>query len=332
MLQNLAKGSNSSNPTNKNANPYFLQAACHYNNEFYGYLYVDENVETLSTQSQINIYNLTPEERITIECGHRSLLRFIELCLSDISDKSTLIGEVLNPYSMYKPINLSSGSKTIVSDEELAPAVLCFKSGKLYNALINSNFTDFFNKLTPNHVKRIILSLDATIRQGLGGDIASDIEKFAFSINSKKHNPQDVILEYSIVIYALRTSLVLACRDLYRSMCGVKLFVLNNDNIINIEKYTESQLCNTFKVFSQDIAIQYRGDEMHSLLLIDCDSPQGDHIHDFGMIISLSYNLVGEFGSSAKYSFVVVNEEMIYIYNLTDAILNKGLTDIKILN
>lgn len=69
---------------------------------------------------------------------------------------------------------------------------------------------------------------------------------------------------------------------------------------------------------------------MGSILLLDCDPPYGPHIHEFGMLISQALNFAGEFGQSAKYSFVTVNEEMIYIHYLTNEILRIGLPKVKV--
>ena len=64
---------------------------------------------------------------------------------------------------------------------------------------------------------------------------------------------------------------------------------------------------------------------MGSILLIDCDLPHGIHIHEFGMLIAQTLNFAGEFGESAKYSVVTVDEELIHIHHLVDEVLKVGL-------
>ena len=124
---------------------------------------------------------------------------------------------------------------------------------------------------------------------------------------------------------SLKTSLKISCHLLYRAICGIDLFVLNNDNIIKIEKITSTVLSKFYKVFAQDIQLDFSGSEMGSVLLIDCDLPHNIHIHEFGMLIAQTLNLVGEFGASAKYSFVTVNEELIHIHQLVGEVLRVGL-------
>lgn len=102
--------------------------------------------------------------------------------------------------------------------------------------------------------------------------------------------------------------------------------------LINIEKRTSTVISEFYKVFSQDIQPDFTGSAMGSVLLIDCDLPNDIHIHEFGMLIAQTFNLAGEFGTSAKYSFVTVNEELIYIHRLVRELLKVRLpivTDIQ---
>lgn len=80
-----------------------------------------------------------------------------------------------------------------------------------------------------------------------------------------------------------------------------------------------------YKVFAQDMCFDFSGSEMGSILLIDCDLPHDTHIHEFRMLIAQTLNLAGEFGTSAKYSFVTINEELIPMHNLVGEVLRVGL-------
>lgn len=137
------------------------------------------------------------------------------------------------------------------------------------------------------------------------------------------------MLAFSILMLALKTSLKLSCRLLYRAICGVNLFILNNENIINIEKEATTAICKFYKVFSQDIAFDFAGGAMGSIILMDCDLPNDTHIHEFGMIIAETLNFASEFGETAKYSFVTVDSEMIHIHPLVKEILRVGLPMVK---
>ena len=81
---------------------------------------------------------------------------------------------------------------------------------------------------------------------------------------------------------------------------GVKLY--DHRFPINIEKEATTAICKFYKVFSQDIAFDFAGGAMGSIILMDCDLPNDTHIHEFGMIIAETLNFASEFGETAKYS------------------------------
>ena len=81
--------------------------------------------------------------------------------------------------------------------------------------------------------------------------------------------------------------------------------------------------------FQLDIAFDFAGGAMGSIILMDCDLPNDTHIHEFGMIIAETLNFASEFGETAKYSFVTVDSEMIHIHPLVKEILRVGLPMVK---
>lgn len=303
----------------------FAYIAKHNNTEFHGFLFLDDNIDKIELPKLFSPEHLLREERILLECGHKTLTRFVELCLSDIEHVSKRVAESMNPYFLYKDVKISSEAKSLISDEDLQAAVLAFKSGAVYSALIASKFTTMFDKFDDTATRALIGTLERDIKKSLGEDVDKDLRAFSLRLGSGLSNTTDVLLAFSILIFALKESLRLSCRMLYRAICGVDLFVLNNDNIINIENRVSTPVCELYKVFSQDISIDYSGSEIGSILLIDCDLPNEAHIHEFGMVIAETINFASEFGSTAKYSFITTNEEMIYLHLLIKAILRAGL-------
>ena len=231
----------------------------------------------------------------------------------------------MNPYFLYKEVNISESATALLSDDELMPAVSAFKNGRAYKALMDANFTKLFKRIDINSMRALISVLEKEINHNLGEDVSEDIKDFSMKLHSKLDNITDVMFAFSVLMLALKMSLKLSCRLLYRAICGIDLFVLNDDNIINIEKRTTTVVSEFYKVFAQDIYLDFSGSEMGSVLLIDCDLPHGTHIHEFGMLIAQTLNFAGEFGISAKYSFVTVNEELIYIHRLVEEVLIVGL-------
>lgn len=325
----VSKGSTETGIIEKRLHGDFAQVARHSNNEFHGYLFLDDNIGSINIPSFFRVEHLSPDERALIEKGHKTLTRFIELCLADISARSSVVAELMSPYSNFKPVNVSSETAPLLSDEDYQPAVASFKSGRIYKSLMDADFTVLFEKIGKEQLRALFGSIEREINQSLGEDVVKDLKDFSLKLNSKFQNVTEVMLAISILIVALKSSLTLACHLLYRAICGIDLFVLNNDNIISIEKNTSTVLCHFYRVFSQDSILDYSGSEMGSVILMDCDLPYNAHVHEFGMLISQTINIAGEFGESSKYSFVTIDEEMIHIHCLTDAIMKTGIPTIK---
>lgn len=240
-----------------------------------------------------------------------------------------MVSELMNPYSNYKSVKVSPEIFSLLSDQDFQPAVTAFKDGNIYKTLKNADFTLLFEKINKEQLRALLGSIEQEVNQSLGENVVNDLKDFSLKLNSRHTNINELILAVSILVVALKSSLALACRILYRAICGIDLFVLNNDNIISIEKNISTVLCHFYRVFSQDLMIDYSGSKMWSVLLLDCDPPYGGHIHEFGMLVSQTLNFAGEFGESAKYSFVTIDEELICLHCLTDEIINLGIPLIK---
>lgn len=307
----------------------FAYVAKHSNTEFHGFVYLDDNIETINIPHFFKVNHLTEEERTLIEQGHKTLSRFIDLCLHDIALKSNKVANSMNPYFLYKKVDISDSTVSLLSDDELASAVSAFKNGKVYKALMDANFTKIFSRIDTNAMRALIGVLEREINNSLGEDVSKDLKDFSMKLHQQLDDITDVMFAFSILILALKISLKIACHLLYRAICGVDLFVLNNDNIINIEKRTSTIVSDFYKILAQDICVDFSGSEMGSVLLVDCDLTRDIHIHEFGMLIALTMNISGEFGSSSKYSFVTVDEQLINIHNLVDSVLNVGVPSVK---
>lgn len=309
----------------KNAHGDFAYLAKHSNTEFHGFLFIDENMDKIDIPSFFKAEHLTNEERVLIEQGHKTLTRFVELCLSDIARKCNIVAEAMNPYFLYKEVTFAQTVDSLLTDDELSPAVSAFRNGAVYKLLMNSNFTTIFEKVDITAMRSLVGIVQNEINQSLGENIAKDLKDFSLKLDRKLHDITDIMFAFSILMIALKESLKLSCHLLYRAICGVDLFVLNNENIINIEKRTSNAISEFYKVLAQDLPADYTGSEMGSVLLIDCDLPYNEHIHEFGMVIAETMNFESEFGQTTKYSFVTVDNELIHIHQLTKEVLRSGL-------
>lgn len=331
MALKITKGNISSGEIQRNPHGDFAQLAEHSNNQFHGYLFVDDNADKIQLPAFLSIKRLSNEERMAIEKGHKTLTRFVELCLNDMREKSPIIADAISPYFLYKSVTLNNDSISLFEDSEYDNLVKAFKSGKVYKAVYDSDI-DRFSKIiiNKNNLQAIMTIMEREFSTGYNEDIPPDLSTLSVRLLNKQLNAPDILYAYAIMIYALKESLRMACQLLYGAICGGDLVVLNNDNLISIENRTSSQICNFYKVFVQGALFSVVGNLVGDVLLMDCDDSTNNHIHEFGMVTSTTIQLAGEFGQTSKISFVIVDNELIPISNITNTILSHGLPKIVI--
>ena len=321
MALKITKGNISSGEIPRNPHGDFAQLAEHSNNQFHGYLFVDDNADKIQLPAFLSIKRLSNEERMAIEKGHKTLTRFVELCLNDMREKSPIIADAISPYYLYKGVSLNNDTISLFEDSEYDDLVKSFKSGNI------DRFSQIINK---NNLQALMAVIEKEFSTGYNEDIPSDLSALSMRLLNKQLNAPDILYAYAIMIYALKESLRMACQLLFGAICGGDLVVLNNDNLINIENRTSSQICNFYKVFVQGALFSVVGNLVGDVLLMDCDDSTNNHIHEFGMVTSTTIQFGGEFGETSKISFVIVDNELIPISNITNTILNHGLPNIVI--
>lgn len=330
MALKITKGNISSGEIPRNPHGDFAQLAEHSNNQFHGYLFVDDNADKIQLPAFLSIKRLSNEERKAIEKGHKTLTRFVELCLNDMRGKSPIIADAISPYFLYKSVTLNNDSISLFEDSEYDNLVKAFKNGKVYKSLYDSDIDCFSQIINKNNLQALMTIMEKEFSTGYNEDIPSDLSALSMRLLNKQLNAPDILYAYAIMIYALKESLRMACQLLYGAICGGDLVVLNNDNLINIENKTSSQICNFYKVFVQGALFSVVGNLVGDVLLMDCDDSTNNHIHEFGMVTSTTIQLAGEFGQTSKISFVIVDNELIPISNITNTILSHGLPKIVI--
>ena len=329
MALKITKGNISSGEIPRNPHGDFAQLAEHSNNQFHGYLFVDDNADKIQLPAFLSIKRLSNEERMAIEKGHKTLTRFVELCLNDMREKSPIIADAISPYYLYNGVSLNNDTISLFEDSEYDDLVKSFKSGKVYKALFGSDIDRFSQIINKNNLQALMAVIEKEFSTGYNEDIPSDLSALSMRLLNKQLNAPDILCAYAIMIYALKESLRMACQLLYGAICGGDLVELNN-NLISIENSTSSQICNFYKVFVQGALFSVVGNLIGDVLLMDCDDSTNNHIHEFGMVTSTTIQLAGEFGQTSKISFVIVDNELIPISNITNTILNHGLPNIVI--
>lgn len=308
----------------------FAYIAQHSNNQFQGYLFVDDNIDIWESPMPLRVEHLSRDERILIEQGHRTLTRFIEMCLEEINKESKGVAEAVNPYFLFKNVKCNPSVSSILTDEEMSSAVKAFKEGTVYKTLIDSKFEQFFKKIDRSVLQALMGSIEKEINMSFGEEIPSDLRDFSIRFMRSHKDITDIMLAFTILMYALKESLRIACQLLYEAICGIDLQVISNDNIINIENQTSNTFYKEYKVLIQGVFLSHTGKSVGSILLMDCDPNDKVHLHEFGMITSMTQNFTMDMGETTKYTFITVNEELINIQNITNSIVNTGLPKVVI--
>ena len=169
--------------------------------------FLDDNIDKIKLPDFFKPTALLPDDRALIERGHKTLIRFIELCLSDIAHESKIVAESMNPYYLYKDVSISANVGALLSDEDMQTAVTAFKNGTVYKALISSNFTKIFSKLDVGSMHILVDTLEKDINKSLGEDVSTDLKKFSLKLGSGYNSAADAIHIHPLVKEILRVGL-----------------------------------------------------------------------------------------------------------------------------
>lgn len=303
--------------------------AKHYNNHFYGYLIVDDYFDTMEFPLPLSIKHLSKDERNLIERGHITLINIIDSCLSEIKSKSSIAADLLNPYFGEKSVKINPEIQPLVMNDDIKHIVNTFKSGNVYQALINSDLINLFGNINCNKMHLLINTMSKEINMSFDENASANLNRFMHNLTKNHLCDADITFAFVILFCALRESIRMTCQLIFNAICGDELIVLNNNNIINIEERSSNSLYNRYKILIQGSTAVSFGNALGSILLISCDTMENEKIHVFGMIISISFNTSIDYGDTTKFTIITVNEEMINICPLVNRILQIGLPKYK---
>ena len=317
----------SASPSNDRS--LFAQIARGNNSDFLGYLLLDDSIISKDLPIKIDVLGLSDDESMVFNAGHRTIMRFIELCLEEISHKSTKLAKMIHPYNLYKSANIDMNVSSVISDEEFKPVVDEFKKTSIYKKILSTNYDGLINIVNEEELYKLIYLTNKEIDISLVKSPTDTIQKISDNLRVNNINPQEFLTLYVIMICTLRNILSLSCKVLFNSFCGDNLLVLNNDNIISIKNSCTNCLCKYYSVLSQNMILLNSAEAVNGIVLFDCDLSEQIHMHEFGMVVSYSFNFEKDFGSTSRYSFVLINEEMNCIYLLTDRIVKYDFIELK---
>lgn len=291
----------------------------HSMNQFYGYLYTDENVLSFKEMFP-SLVSLEEDERNLMKIGHATIMKLVNGCLCEIKEKYPVMYEVINPYSKYKTIREES-ENSILSETEIENAVKAFQTNIIYQKLLSSQALELFQNMSEEHIRVLIGALDKEILRTPLDVVPNDIRDFSIRILHKISKIEDIMMAEAILVLALREILSVACQLLFVALVGEDLIVFNNDNIINIEDNQNNSIYSMRTILVQGCLLRYSSDVVGDVLIMDCDAREDYHIHEFGFIRSVSLKFDNETGQTTKISFVTLDDDLNYLHNLTRTIV-----------
>ncbi len=191
----------------------------------------------------------------------------------------------------------------------------------MYEKLISSQIVDMFRDLPKEQMGALMEVIYRDTLQTALDIVPKDIRDFSMRLLHKITDVPDLMMAGSVLILSLRESLAAACQLLFVALTGEKLIVLNNDNIISIDKNQSNLINEVMTVLVDDFITRISTSLAGDILLIDCEPIENHHIHDFGMIMSATSSLNQETGQTTKIDMIKLDEDMNCLYNLTNTII-----------
>lgn len=299
----------------------FKQVAQHSNNQFYGYLYTNEHIQDYKSIFP-QIAPLSTDEIFLLSRAHATIIALIDGCLSEFKKDYPRIYLAINPYSKYKPINQNEETSLIKADN-YEKAITAFKSSALYQKLYTSNINVFFEELRAEDINMMFTVLEKELNNCPLDKIPESIENFMKCLYTDYKEMPEILMAEIILILGLRKSLENACSLLFTALIGEDLIVLNNDNIINIEKNSSNSLYKIMRLVCNGIFLKTNTKTVGDITLVDCTPYDDYHIHEFGYINSYTANWDQEMGETSKITIVIIDDLLNPISTLTNQIIKK---------
>lgn len=299
----------------------FKQVASHSRNQFYGYLYTNEHTDEYLTIFP-HIRPLTTNEYKIIAKGHSTIIFLIEECISEFKERFPSIYFALHPYSKYKSIK-PIDTPPILEPSDYNNAINSFKSSDLYQKLYNSNINVILNEFDNNHIGMMFSVLEKEIDNCPLHILPESINNFMKCIHTDYKDMPDIIMAEILLILGLRKALENASSLLFTALVGEDLIVLDNNNIITIDKNFSNILHKVFQISCNDIFLARADNTVGNILLIDCIPSEKNHIHEFGFITSYTATWSQEVGNTSKITAITVDDTLNPIYTLTNEIIKK---------
>ncbi|HIZ74031.1 MAG TPA: hypothetical protein IAA05_00705 [Candidatus Blautia excrementipullorum] len=107
------------------------------------------------------------------------------------------------------------------------------------------------------------------------------------------------------------------------------MIVLNNENVIAIEKSSSNALCKSCKVLMQGLYLNPISQGVRSAVLLDCAPSETRHLHEFGMVTGMTKSIKRDLGETTRFTFAGLDDELNLIHNLTNIITRAKVPEMR---
>lgn len=282
------------------------------NAQFYGYLFVDEKRDTL-VEFYKKLPEISPGERELLLKGHSVLTVLDELCLKELRIMYPNMSAALNPYG-----NLRSAfrvQRVDVSDcidkREYLETANAFKDTVEHRYLVNHPCGAEVKRMSETENLKVVNTVSSKIADCDVHSAPTNILDFKTFVQHDSR--QYHIFKFFVTVLAVREMLANMNQVLFKAMIGEPFMVLNNNNMVNLEKYTRNVLGESFTVLFRPNDLPY--DVMGNIVLMDCEMSGNYRLHKFCRVEGTSLNFSRTPGTM-QFKMREVNQSLNPFYNL----------------
>ena len=302
---------NKSNDQIINKKQILASSCAHLHSQFYGYLigFSRNNLDILGGS-----VSLEKSEKLEIEKGHYLINSFLTKALDDLEKKISGITFSLSPYSKYKPVELENNFDTSLG-ACIDDLVSSFKKTTIYNKILNSSSIQMFAKMPLDNLTQLVLKGKQELIDIDMKEVPSDLQRIKLTISKK--NYADMMYVDLCNFVALKEMISITCNELYLGILNSPLFVINDDNLVNIIDNCSNTLYRFMDVIIDGCVMSKYNNDVGKIILFDFER-KSIKIKEFGQVRSVSMNFSNDYGVSSEIKLCILDEELNPIFNFTD--------------
>ncbi len=282
------------------------------NAQFYGYLFIDEKRDTL-IEFYKKLPQITEREKALLLKGHSILTVLNDLCLKELRIMYPNLSAALNPYGhLRSALRVQRVDVTDCIDKrEYLETASAFKSTIEHRYLITHPCSEEIKRMSEAESLKVVNTVSGKISDCDIHSAPTNILDFKTFV--RHDSRQYHIFKFFVTVLALREMLANMNQVLFKAMIGEPFMVLNNNNMVNLEKYTKNVLGESFTVLFRPRDIPY--DVMGNIVLMDCQMSGNCHLHKFCRIESTSLSFSRKPGTM-QFKMREVSQSLNPFYNL----------------